>query len=107
MCKWSPIIDSRHPWYWPETQDERRRRIRVSVFAYAYEVLGRPLVPDNVFDELARSVRPFLFTHHPVMDAFFRTEFRPYTGAWVWRHPEKSRLAGICLNLHETPPVRP
>jgi hypothetical protein len=71
---------------------ERRRRIRVALWAYAYEILDDPFVPDARFDEECLLVQPDMDTGHTVLDRFFRTHFKPYTGQWVRRHPELKKL---------------
>lgn len=72
---------------------ERRRRIRVSVWAYAYELLDVSLVSDAEFDREAQAVDVNVSTGHPQLDAFFREHFADYTGQWVHKHPEKHKLA--------------
>lgn len=79
------------PWG-TEVEVERRNRIRLSVWAYAYEMLDDPLVPDALFDETARSIRPQEATGHKRLDAFFATEFAPDTGMWIRQHPEQAKL---------------
>jgi len=81
-------------WGSPE-EIERRRRIRVSVWAYAYELLDRSLVSDETFDRECKLVDPSISTGHEVLDVFFREQFADYTGQWVHRHPEKHKLAAL------------
>jgi hypothetical protein len=75
---------------------ERSRRIRVSAWAYAYEVESSPIVDDARYDAEAALIRPHMDTGHAVLDKFFREEFAAYTGSWVHRHPELDKLAGVC-----------
>ena len=77
---------------------EKRKRIRCALFAYAYE-LGEPLVPDAEFDALATSIDPSVSTGDEKLDAFFRTEFQPYTGSWVHAHPELWKLSDLYERL--------
>ena len=79
-----------------DIEAERMRRINVAAWAYAYEVESKPIVDDATYDREAALIRPELDTGHAVLDAFFRTEFQPYTGAWVHCHPEKHKLDRIC-----------
>ena len=79
-----------------EIEIERMRRINVAAWAYAYEVESRPVVDDATYDREAALVRPEIDTGNPVLDEFFRTEFQPYTGAWVHKHPELEKLSRIC-----------
>jgi len=71
---------------------ETRRRIRVSIAAYAYEFLSREIMSDAEFDKLAQSIRPKMGTCHPILDEFFVVHFSPMTGMWIHHHPA---LAGI------------
>lgn len=72
---------------------ERRRRIRLAVWAYAYEFLDVSLVSDQRFDEEAKLVDLKVSTGHRQLDAFFRKHFQAYTGQWVRSHPDLRRLA--------------
>lgn len=74
---------------------EVRRRIRVSVAAYAYEFENDSIMSDAEFDELALSVCPELDTGNEKLDEFFRTEFDPATGQWVHKHPELEGLRTV------------
>lgn len=85
-------------WGTPE-EVERRRRIRVSAWAYAYEVLDTELVPDPVFDREAYLIDPSISTGHKVLDRFFREEFAAFTGQWVRLHPEQRKLAALTRRL--------
>lgn len=81
---------------------EVRRRIRVSVAAYAYEVLDRPVMTDDEFDKLAQSIRPKMGTCHPLLDEFFVTQFSPMTGMWIHDHPELDRIK-LLYQTHYAP----
>jgi hypothetical protein len=85
---------------------ERWLRIRVAAAAYAYEVEAKPIVDDATFDMLARHVRPQIMTGHPVFDVFFLTHFEPFTGAWVYRHPDLLGLKRICAKIRHYKFVR-
>ena len=80
---------------------ERRNRIAVALWAYAYEVRHTSLVPDSVFDEWALRIRPDMQTGRPGLDAFFRQEFSPHTGMWVHKHPEKHKLDALFTRTME------
>jgi len=75
---------------------ERKRRIDVAAWAYAYEVENNPIVDDATFDREAALIDPSVSTGHAVLDEFFRTEFGAHTGLWVHRHPEKHKLPRMC-----------
>jgi len=72
---------------------ETRRRIRIAIAAYAYEVLDRAIMSDAEFDKLAQSIKPKTGTCHPLVDEFFVTQFSPMTGMWIHNHPELSKIA--------------
>lgn len=74
---------------------ERRKRIMLSVAAYAYEVKSDPIMSDAQFDRLAYDIDPEVDTHDWELDDFFRYDFQPYTGAWVHKHPNIAGLARI------------
>lgn len=78
---------------------ERRRRIRVAVWAYAYELLSEALVDDATFDEECKLVDLKVATGHQQMDLWFKRNFSPDTGMWVRRHPGIQRLHQIATNI--------
>lgn len=81
------------PRYDPSPRElEVRRRIRVCVGAYAYEIANKPIMSDAEWDVLAASVDRTMGTCHPLLDEFFVAEFSPMTAMWIHNHPE---LAGI------------
>lgn len=80
---------------------ERRNRIRLSVAAYAYEVLNESIMSDGEFDALAMQVEPSVLTGHPQLDAFFMAKFDPFTGVWVRQHPDQRGLLRICQEVHK------
>ncbi|MFC3214644.1 hypothetical protein [Novosphingobium panipatense] len=63
-------------WGSPE-EVERRNRIRLSAWAFAYEIEDDPIASDEAFDALAKTINPTATTGHPQLDAFFATEFSP------------------------------
>lgn len=67
---------------------ERRKRIRLSIAAYAYEVKSRSIMSDRDWDALALSIDTSIRTGNRVLDGFFRTKFSPYTGMWIHEHPD-------------------
>ena len=71
---------------------ETRKRIRVSVAAWAYEVLNSSIMTDAEFDALAESVDLSIDTRRPDLDKWFRKNFKSYTGSWVHGHPDRERL---------------
>lgn len=67
---------------------EVRRRIQISVAAYAYEIADDPIMSDATFDWLAAQINRTTGTCHPVLDEFFATQFSAMTGLWIHNHPE-------------------
>jgi len=75
----------------PHICQETRKRIKLSVYAYAYE-FDQPIVDDGTFDALAYSIDVNIKTNRPELDKFFRKEFSPDTGMWIHKHPELDKL---------------
>lgn len=71
---------------------ETRRRIRLSLAAYAYEALMISIMSDNEFDKLAQSIDLTIDTRRPDLDKWFRKNFQPHTGMWIHGHPDRKRL---------------
>lgn len=81
---------------WGTAQEvERRNRIRLSVAAFAYEVMDTSIMSDAAYDKLARSIRPAMPTGNNVLDVFFRFVFTPDSGMWIHHHPELPKLAKL------------
>lgn len=75
--------------------EETRLRIRVAVYAWAYEMHNDPLVSDAVFDHTARRINLQRSTSRPDLDEWFGNNFNPSTGMWVHQHPDKAGLERI------------
>lgn len=71
---------------------ERRRRILLALWAYAYEFGHKSLVDDATFDRECYLVNPSIDTGRADLDHFFRTDFQPYTGSWIHSHPELDKV---------------
>ncbi len=74
---------------------ERRNRIRLAVYAYAYELRDESLVTDHEFDQLARIIDPTVTTGNAALDHFFATRFTPDSGMWIHQHPALDGIATI------------
>lgn len=78
---------------------ETRRRIIVSVWAYAYELASPPrsLVPDHIFDAECYLLAAGLHidTDRMDLDYWFRGMFDPSTGLWIHKHPELDKIAKL------------
>lgn len=72
---------------------ERRRRILVAVWAYAYEIAAVPLVPDTEYDREAKLVDLTIDTGR--LDDWYRKHFDPNTGLWIHAHPELDGIRRI------------
>lgn len=71
---------------------EIKRRIKVSVAAYAYEVESESIMSDAEYDSLSKLINPAIETGHEILDQFFREKFTDYSGAWILDHPELHRV---------------
>lgn len=78
-------------------ETERRKRIRLSVFAYAYEFDNNSLISDEEYDKLSREINPQIKTGHAKLDKFFENQFEPDTGMWIRKHPELNRVRALYL----------
>lgn len=78
---------------------ERRRRILLSIAAYAYEVLNVSLMSDADFDAECLAVDLSIDTENAEMDAWFRKRFQPHTGMWIHKHPYLGRIHQITEQL--------
>ncbi len=74
---------------------ETRRRIRVSIAAYAYEVMSESIMPDHEYDDLAKSIDLSIDTRRPDLDRWFRANYKDYTGSWIHGHPDWTKLNTI------------
>lgn len=71
---------------------ETRKRIVLTVAAYAYEFDSNSIISDADYDELSRQVDLSIDTARPDLDAFWRKEFHPDTGQWIHDHPELDKV---------------
>lgn len=85
---------------------QTRLRIKVSLAAYAYEILNQPIMSDGDYDRLARRIDPSKLTGNKVLDDFFRKHFKPHTGMWIHDHPDKAGLQNILYRHFIQPPRR-
>ena len=85
-------------------QVERRNRIRVTMAAFAYEYHSESIMSDGDFDKLCLQINPSISTitdltdpeqirRYEKIDRFFKEEFSPYTGQWIYKHPELDIVA--------------
>lgn len=69
-------------------EEERRKRIQVAMWAYAYEFEADSLVPDAVFDKVSHSIDTSIDTGNERLDTWFKKYFVPDTGQWIRLHPD-------------------
>lgn len=82
--------------YWPNRAErETRKRIKLSVAAYAYEFESDSLMSDKEFDKLALSIDLSVSTNRPDLDKWFKKQFDPCTGMWIRKHPELEKIAEL------------
>ena len=74
---------------------QRRHRIRLSVFAYAYEFENESLISDGEYDRLSQMIDSSIKTGHKKLDKFFATEFESDTGMWIRKHPELEKVRAL------------
>ncbi len=80
---------------------ERMNRINAALGAYAYEIMDDPIYTDEKWDNICRSINPFVKTGR--LDDFFADEFDPSTGVWIYKHPEVMGIAAIYQRLTGKP----
>lgn len=74
---------------------ETRRRIRLAIWAYAYEFQNHSIVSDAVFDVESYQVNLAIETDRLDLDYWFRANFEPCTGLWIHQHPQLERIGEI------------
>lgn len=78
-----------------KTEIEIRRRILVSIWAYAYEFENTTIVDDFRFDSESALINPKMTTGNKTIDKFFKNRFQPDTGMWIREHPHLERIREI------------
>lgn len=100
------------PWGSPE-EIERRRRIRLCVWAYAYEVMNDQMVGDDIWERECLAADINVVTNNesydtscrlrnkPVhdFDYWFSENFDPSTGSWVHSHPDLDGLHDLYMRM--------
>ena len=76
-------------------EKERRRRIKLAIWAYAYEIENDSIVTDEIFDKESYLVDESIKTGNKKLDDFFVNEFEPCTGSWIHQHPELDKIRKI------------
>ena len=81
---------------------EIKNRIRLSIFAYAYEFMNDSLVDDAEFDRLSQEIDLTINTGNEEMDSFFAREFIADSGMWIRKHPNLKRVKELYENFYKT-----
>jgi hypothetical protein len=79
---------------------ETRRRIKLCVWAYAYE-FHDSVVPDYLFDVEAYQVDLSVHTDRLDLDFWFIAEFIPDSGMWIHKHPELDKIKQLYESWYE------
>ncbi len=74
---------------------ETKRRIKLSIWAYAYEFESHSIVDDSIFDVESYQVNLNIRTGRPDLDMWFVINFQPCTGMWIHKHPDLKRIAEL------------
>ena len=75
--------------------EETRKRVQVTLWAYAYEIQNNSLVSDEKFDETCRQIDLDAVTYRPDLDEWFKKNFVPDTGMWIYDHPELDKAKDL------------
>lgn len=75
-----------------DVEKQTRLRIKLTIAAYAYEVMNHSIMSDADFDKKCLEVDLSIDTGNEELDKFFREEFDPSTGQWIHKHPEKRKI---------------
>lgn len=81
-------------WGTPE-EVERRRRIRLALWAYSYEFEHNSLVDDATYDAESKLVDLSISTSNAKLDKWFKKNFSPDTGMWITNHPELHKVKAL------------
>ena len=87
------FFDEPTPVWGNPVEHEVRRRIKLSIAAYAYEYLDESIMSDAEFDKMCLEVDLKIDTGNKKMDNFFKKHFDPSTGQWIRKHPEIKKIA--------------
>ena len=80
---------------------EKKRRIQLSVWAWAYEQYNVSFVPDAKYDSESLKVNLNVATDRPDLDIWFKDNFMNCSGMWIHKHPELSRIDEIVFGIIE------
>jgi len=84
-----------------KVEKEVRRRIKLSVAAYSYEMLDESIMLDHEFDKMCLQVDLKVDTGNKKMDSYFKKNFDPSTGQWIRKHPELDKIADLYVRYYK------
>ena len=87
--------DEQHAVWGTKKEKEIRRRIMLSVAAYAYEIKSETIMSDAEFDKQCSLIDINEKTGNRKLDSFFKKHFDPSTGQWIHKHPELRKIQWI------------
>lgn len=96
------FVDDEPKKWGSKVEREVRRRIKLCVAAYAYEVLNTEIISDTVFDKMCLEVDLKVDTGNKVLDGYFKKHFDPSTGQWIHKHPELDKIATLYNTYYNT-----
>jgi len=82
---------------------ETRRRILLTLWAYAYEFENNSIVPDSIFDAECLKVDLSIATNRPDLDEWWRKNFDSFTGCWIHDHPELEKVKRLYHEFYVSP----
>lgn len=83
------------PSWGSDVEKQTRLRIKLSVAAYAYEIKNDEIMSDGDFDKQCLDVDLSIKTNNKKLDEYFKNEFDPSTGSWIYKHPELNKIETI------------
>lgn len=89
------FFDEPTPVWGNPVEREVRRRIKLSIAAYAYEYLDESIMSDAEFDKMCLEVNLKVDTGNKKMDNYFKKNFDASTGQWIRKHPEIKKIASL------------
>lgn len=78
-----------------KVEKEIKKRIKLCVWAYTYEMLDAPVASDAEFDKLVREIDLSVKTGNEEMDEYFKNNFIIDSGRWIHKHPDHEGLARL------------
>lgn len=73
-------------------EQEIKRRMKLSIAAYAYEYDSTSIMSDGDYDKECLKVDLKINTGNEKLDKFFKKHFDPDTGLWIRKHPELDKV---------------